>query len=57
MEKTRRVYERQEQRRYRSTIEEAEAGEKMQGQYRFWQERCEICRIKGWVDYGTSLYP
>jgi hypothetical protein len=31
MEKTRRVHERQKQRGCRSAIEEAEAGEKMQG--------------------------
>jgi hypothetical protein len=36
MEKARRTHERQEHRRRDSAIEKAEAGEKMEGQYRFW---------------------
>jgi superfamily II DNA/RNA helicase len=52
MEKARRTHERQEHRRRDSAIEKAEAGEKMEGQYRFWQERCEICHINGRASVG-----
>jgi hypothetical protein len=52
MEKARRTYERQEHRRRDSAIQKAEAGEKMEGQYRFWQERCEICHINGRASVG-----
>ena len=52
LEKTRRAHERQERRRYDSAIEEAEAGEKMERQYRFWQERCEICHVNGRAPVG-----
>ena len=52
IEKARRTHERQEHRRRDSAIEKAEAGEKMEGQYRFWQERCEICHINGRASAG-----
>lgn len=52
MEKTRRTHERQEQRRRDSAIEGAEAGEKIEGQYRFWQERCEIYQINRRASVG-----
>jgi superfamily II DNA/RNA helicase len=52
MEKARRTHERQEHRSRDSAIEKAEAGEKMEGQYRFWQERCEICHINGRASVG-----
>jgi hypothetical protein len=52
IEKARRTHKQQEHRRRNSAIEKAEAGEKMEGQYWFWQERCEICYINRHVSVG-----
>jgi hypothetical protein len=52
MEKIRRVNERQERRKFGLAMEEAEVGDRIEGQFRFWQERCEICQIKGRVSVG-----
>jgi hypothetical protein len=56
MEKIRQVHKRQEQRKCSLAMEEAKAGEKMEGQFRFWQERCEICQIKGRVLVGHQSW-
>jgi hypothetical protein len=52
MEKIREAHKRQERRRSNLAIEEAKVGKIMEEQFRFWQERCEICQIKGRVLIG-----
>jgi hypothetical protein len=52
IEKARRTHERQEHRRRDSAIEKAEAGKKVEGQYQFWQERCEIYYINRRASVG-----
>jgi hypothetical protein len=56
MEKIRRAHERQERRRSGLAMEEAEVGDRMEGQFRFWQARCEICQIKEQVSEGHQSW-